>query len=311
MHLNSKFMDKATPTQESNINSCDCRQKLSTSTLTADLSVGTPGNTNADTLANALGLDLPLMRSNLIYCRSSKTLPRWANAAHVYHSSRAHSPIPSSGNVNFDFSDQIKSPLSIEDIAETNRNAHKEGGGLNENVGPLELEAISTLHELSPFVETINVSDILPKTSELIFLNLKTKDDLSFTLELTMKGWRICSTRNDCMNGNYLNFELHTRYFHNAKEVLRLLSPDHFDKFAANLTERLKALQAQEDENRKSLSPNFDSDLNSPNNDESVVSIPVPKSSSFHDIDIDDETMLNNSPNNRVPFDSDPTRLNM
>lgn len=63
-----------------------------------------------------------------------------------------------------------------------------------------------------------------------------------------MKGWRICSTRADCMNGDYLNVDLHTRYFHNAKEVLRLISPDHYDKFAANLTQRLKELQAQEND---------------------------------------------------------------
>lgn len=60
-----------------------------------------------------------------------------------------------------------------------NRAQHKEGGAQsNENVGPLELEAVSTLHELAPFVDTIFVSEILPKTAELIFINIKTKDGM-------------------------------------------------------------------------------------------------------------------------------------
>lgn len=105
---------------------------------------------------------------------------RWTNAAQVYHSSRAHSPsIPVSNTFNFDATEQIKSPLSIEEIADMNRGQNKESSSgikLDENVGPLELEAISALNELAPFVESISVSEILPKTAELIFLNVKTKE---------------------------------------------------------------------------------------------------------------------------------------
>ena len=67
-------MDKlAAPTQESNTNACGCTQKLSTSTLNADLPVtGTPANSNAaDSLANALGVS-PLYRQ--------QDSARWTNA---------------------------------------------------------------------------------------------------------------------------------------------------------------------------------------------------------------------------------------
>lgn len=109
---------------------------------------------------------------------------RWSSAAQIYHSSkvsRAHSPILTAGNFNFDFGDQVKSPLSNEVIANMNRGQNKdnEEGGilqLDQSVGQLELEAISALHELTPFVDSISVSDILPKTAELIFLNVKTKE---------------------------------------------------------------------------------------------------------------------------------------
>jgi hypothetical protein len=84
-----------------------------------------------------------------------------------------------SNTFNFDATEQIKSPLSIEEIADMNRGQNKESSSgikLDENVGPLELEAISALNELAPFVESISVSEILPKTAELIFLNVKTKE---------------------------------------------------------------------------------------------------------------------------------------
>lgn len=62
-------MDK--PAQEPNTNSCVCSQKLSTTGLTAELPVtGTPGS-NADNLANALGVS-PLYRQ--------QDSARWSNA---------------------------------------------------------------------------------------------------------------------------------------------------------------------------------------------------------------------------------------
>uniref|UniRef100_A0A183CJ78 DUF727 domain-containing protein n=1 Tax=Globodera pallida TaxID=36090 RepID=A0A183CJ78_GLOPA len=123
--------------------------------------------------------------------------------------------------------------------------------------GSLELEAIAAVHELASTVRTriensaggpdlvkqISVSEILPRTSELVFLNIKTYEEHPFTLELTMKGWRICSMHTDCMNGDYHNVALHTRYFQNAKEVLKVISPDHAKHFTDCLAQRLSQLQ--------------------------------------------------------------------
>lgn len=62
-----------------------------------------------------------------------------------------------------------------------------------------------------------------------------------------MKGWRICSNRTDCMYGDYLNFDFYTHYYHNAKEVLKVISPENFDHFADCLIERLKQLKQSEE----------------------------------------------------------------
>lgn len=83
--------------------------------------------------------------------------------------------------------------------------------------GNLELEAIAAVHELSNSVSSISVSEILPRTADLIFVNVKTIEgkvidviinlhlDHAYTLELTMKGWRVASTHTDSMNGDYMN----------------------------------------------------------------------------------------------------------
>jgi hypothetical protein len=64
-------------------------------------------------------------------------------------------------------------------------------------------------------VKQISVSEILPRTADLIFVNIKTYEgfysnvfrllisisDLPYTLELTLKGWRVASAHSDSMNG--------------------------------------------------------------------------------------------------------------
>lgn len=127
----------------------------------------------------------------------------------------------------------FRTPLSLEEIGRTNRKRHAEtGGALNQSTegGPLELEAIAAVHELSSEVRSISVSEILPRTADLIFVNIKSVEGMfnrktkalvqvyvehipynhllyilgqPFTLELTMKGWRVASLQCDSMNGDY------------------------------------------------------------------------------------------------------------
>ncbi|KAK5967398.1 DUF727 domain-containing protein, partial [Trichostrongylus colubriformis] len=67
-----------------------------------------------------------------------------------------------------------------------------------------------------------------------------------YTLELTLKGWRIASSHTDCMNGDYTKVDLHTRYFRNARELLSFISPDHATRFNECLATKLNELAANE-----------------------------------------------------------------
>lgn len=113
--------------------------------------------------------------------------------------------------------------------------------------GPLELEAIAAVHELSHEVQDICVSEMLPRTSDLIFVNVKTQEGQPYTLELTLKGWRVASSHSDCMNGDYTKVDLHTRYFRNARELLSSISPDHTTRFNECLARKLSELVAHGD----------------------------------------------------------------
>lgn len=98
---------------------------------------------------------------------------------------------------------------------------------------------------------------MLPRTSDLIFVNVKTQEGSPYTLELTMKGWRIASSHTDCMNGDYtkvctwfrnnrimfsFQISLHTKYYRNARELLKFISPDHATRFNECVAQKLSKL---------------------------------------------------------------------
>ncbi|GMR47327.1 hypothetical protein PMAYCL1PPCAC_17522, partial [Pristionchus mayeri] len=190
---------------------------------------------SANTLADSLGVSPAYKQADSA---------RWTSAVRVYKSSRAHSP--TSGR-SFDEEDgtspinKMRTPLSLEDIARENRRRHDEEGGVVavEDGGPLELEAIAAVHELATEVEAISVSEMLPRTRDLIFVNVKTQEDQPYTLELTMKGWRVASSHSDCMYGDYTKLDLHIQYYMNARELLNVISPTHCSSFHQKVADKL------------------------------------------------------------------------
>lgn len=54
-----------------------------------------------------------------------------------------------------------------------------ESGSQSRGESTLELEALAAVHQLSHAVQTISVSEMLPRTSELIFVNVTTMEGKS------------------------------------------------------------------------------------------------------------------------------------
>uniref|UniRef100_A0A914UKL8 GSKIP domain-containing protein n=1 Tax=Plectus sambesii TaxID=2011161 RepID=A0A914UKL8_9BILA len=142
--------------------------------------------------------------------------------------------------------------MSLNEVSTRNRSYQgTNNGSLSTSRGEqssLELEAIAAVHELSFAVQTISVSEMLPRTSELIFVNVSTVEGQPYCLELTMKGWRVTSLRQDCMNGDFRRMDLHTKYFESPYQLMDTISPGYRDLFGEKLAARLRMLAVDGEE---------------------------------------------------------------
>lgn len=142
----------------------------------------------------------------------------------------------------------------------------------------LEIEAISAVREVAAFVRSICISEVLSRTPDLIFLNLTTLECKSlffnsffrfqavslilgstYCIELTQRGWRVCSDREDCMNGDFRKLDFHSQYYETIYQLLDVVSPLYREQYAKAVAAKLNQLAATE-----SLDPRDD---NQPSND--------------------------------------------
>uniref|UniRef100_A0A1I8EED7 DUF727 domain-containing protein n=1 Tax=Wuchereria bancrofti TaxID=6293 RepID=A0A1I8EED7_WUCBA len=112
--------------------------------------------------------------------------------------------------------------------------------GLGDSI--LEKEALAAIREIGFAVRMISLPESLPRTADLIFINLITLEDRMYCIELTQRGWRIASDRHDSMNGDYRQLDLHTRYFETIYQLLNVISPEFRNQFANKLSNKLTAL---------------------------------------------------------------------
>ncbi|CAJ0607926.1 unnamed protein product [Cylicocyclus nassatus] len=107
----------------------------------------------------------------------------------------------------------------------------------------LEEEALAAVREFSFAVQSLCLSEMLPRTPELLFLNLTTLEHVTYCIELTGKGWRIASNRSDCMNGDFRQLSMHTKYFESLNQLLDTVSPSYRQRFGGQLIQRLQNLE--------------------------------------------------------------------
>jgi hypothetical protein len=109
------------------------------------------------------------------------------------------------------------------------------------------------VHELSFAVDQIAVSEMLPRTPELIFVNLTSVEGgcaLSraslcvagqpYCLELSFRGWRVCSCRHDCMMGDWQRLSLHSRYFETVYAVMGEISDGYRQRFGEKVCAQMR-----------------------------------------------------------------------
>uniref|UniRef100_A0A0K0ERE1 DUF727 domain-containing protein n=1 Tax=Strongyloides stercoralis TaxID=6248 RepID=A0A0K0ERE1_STRER len=101
----------------------------------------------------------------------------------------------------------------------------------------LEIQAIKTMGKVASVVKDISVSEMLPRTPDIIFINITTLEDQPFCIELTEKGWRICSLRCDCMIGDFTKLDLFVNYYHSLFDILKIISPEYNEKYAETVND--------------------------------------------------------------------------
>ncbi|GMR57050.1 hypothetical protein PMAYCL1PPCAC_27245 [Pristionchus mayeri] len=174
-------------------------------------------------------------------------------------------------------------PMDLHTIASLNRSlAHS----LNSSRGDsgctsLELEAVAAIHELSFAVESICVSEMLPRTGDLLFVNVTTTEGQPYCLELTQKGWRITSIRSDCMIGDFTKLELFIKYYDSLYALLDDISPGYKQRFGERVAKKLMTMTNDDDVfSPSSFSPTFSmSPAESTESLQRLTPVPSPASS--------------------------------
>uniref|UniRef100_A0A8R1I481 DUF727 domain-containing protein n=1 Tax=Caenorhabditis japonica TaxID=281687 RepID=A0A8R1I481_CAEJA len=115
----------------------------------------------------------------------------------------------------------------------------------------LEEEALAAVREHAFAVQSIGCSEMLPRTPELLFINLITLENHTNCIELTKKGWRVASNRNDCMNGDFRQLDIHTKYFDTLHSLLNEISPLYIKKFGEKLVEKLSELKKEQEQSKE------------------------------------------------------------
>ncbi|EGT49116.1 hypothetical protein CAEBREN_10104 [Caenorhabditis brenneri] len=184
-------------------------------------------------------------------------------------------------------------PMSLHKVSSINRSAGTNPASRG-GESSLELEAIdfnfykfhpsifpAAVHELSFAVQSISVSEMLPRTPDLIFVNVTTLEAQPYCLELTLKGWRITSLRSDCMVGDFTRLELFTKYYDSLYLLMDDISPGYRERFSEKLVQRLKLIEAGEEDqvapcgSLKSPNLSSDSSKSSESHYSSTDSLPI------------------------------------
>uniref|UniRef100_A0AC34R4K1 GSKIP domain-containing protein n=1 Tax=Panagrolaimus sp. JU765 TaxID=591449 RepID=A0AC34R4K1_9BILA len=143
-------------------------------------------------------------------------------------------------NIDFRFLTYLEKMGNLVD--QMSRNSLEGGCGACSQLSQLEIEAFTAIREVSAFVKSICLSEVLSRTPDLIFLNVTTLEGHTYCVELTIRGWRVCSDREDSMNGDFRKLDLHSRYFETIYQLLDVISPMYRDKFGQALTNKLNRL---------------------------------------------------------------------
>ncbi|XP_006818374.1 GSK3B-interacting protein-like [Saccoglossus kowalevskii] len=107
----------------------------------------------------------------------------------------------------------------------------------------MTIEAESAVQEVAFAVKSVSISEFLPKGDELVYLNIQTKEDDVYCVELSVLGFGVVGRRFDTIDDS-----LPTTYYETIYALLDKLSPGYRLTFGETLAGKLQMLQQNDAE---------------------------------------------------------------
>lgn len=111
----------------------------------------------------------------------------------------------------------------------------------NDSEYTLKIEAQVVAKEIAYAVKSVEISNVLPSTNSLVYLNLETKDNQKYCVSLSDQGFRIIG--NDFNEIDDFNT---SRYFETIYSLLDHVSLEYRNSFGDALLSRLQSLKDQQ-----------------------------------------------------------------
>ncbi|KAI6238974.1 DUF727 domain-containing protein [Aphelenchoides fujianensis] len=109
----------------------------------------------------------------------------------------------------------------------------------------LAAEIAAAESELKPFVRLFARSASLPQGPAVFYANLRTLEDRTACIELTVRGWRVVSDRFDSTGDGHPPADWPQRHFETMQQLLSEVSAGYRLQFASSLSSALADLQKE------------------------------------------------------------------
>ncbi|XP_030843833.1 GSK3B-interacting protein-like [Strongylocentrotus purpuratus] len=105
----------------------------------------------------------------------------------------------------------------------------------------MKIEADAAVQEVAFAVKHVEISSKLPASDDVVYLNIVTKENDTFCIELTVQGFRVIGHEYDTITK-----DMSTPYFETIYSLLDHYSPKYRLTFGQALADKLQELQETE-----------------------------------------------------------------
>ncbi|CAG5129109.1 unnamed protein product [Candidula unifasciata] len=107
----------------------------------------------------------------------------------------------------------------------------------------ISIEAAEVVKEIAYAVKFVEVSTVLPSESNLVYINMTTKENQDLCVELSLQGFRVVGTQY-----NDVNPQSDSRHYETIYSLLDSQSSEYRSTFCETLSHKLLNLQRNVDE---------------------------------------------------------------